>query len=56
MGEFMKYLGVIVLLIGVAVLAIPFMTGSMTNGILFVGLVLIILGYVGHIFLNKKFS
>jgi len=56
MGEFMKYLGVIVLLIGVAVLAIPFITGSMTNGILFIGIALIIIGYVGHIYLNKRFS
>ena len=35
MSGLIKNLGVIVLLIGVVILAVPFLTGSMTNGILF---------------------
>ena len=31
MNEFLKYLGVIVLLIGVAILAVPALTGGMPN-------------------------
>ncbi len=54
MSGLIKNLGVIVLLIGVVILAVPFLTGSMTNGILFTGLLVIILGYVGHIVINKR--
>lgn len=56
MNEFLKNLGVIVLLIGVAVLAVPAFTGGMTNSILLIGLALIIIGYLGHIALNKRFE
>ena len=56
MNEFLKYLGVIVLLIGVAILAVPALTGGMTNSILLTGLTLIIVGYLGHIALNKRFE
>ena len=45
MNELIKNLGVIVLIIGAAVLAVPFFTGGM-------GLVL--LGYFGHIVINKR--
>lgn len=54
MNVLIKYLGVIVLLIGVAILAVPTITGGLNNSILIVGLSTIILGYLGHIFLNKK--
>jgi len=50
----LKYLGVIVLLIGVAVLAFPALAGVLTNTCLLIGLLLVVLGYVGHIYLNKK--
>lgn len=56
MNELLKSLGVIVLLIGVAVLAVPAFTGGMSNSALLLGLGLIILGYLGHIVLNKKFE
>ncbi len=56
MNSLLKYLGVIVLLIGVAVLAIPTITGGLSNTILLLGLGLIVLGYIGHIILNKKFQ
>ena len=54
MSGLIKNLGVIVLLIGVVILAVPFLTGSMTNGILLTGLAVIILGYLGHIVINKR--
>ena len=54
MNEFLKYLGVIVLLIGVAILAVPALTGGMTNSILLTGMALTIIGYLGHIVINKR--
>ena len=51
----LRYLGVLVLLIGVIVLAIPAISGSAgSNVMLVLGLVLVLLGYVGHIMLNKN--
>ncbi|MDR3269585.1 MAG: hypothetical protein LBT83_11050 [Tannerella sp.] len=50
----LKYVGVLVLLIGVAILAVPTLRGELTNTYLLVGLFLIVFGYIGHIFLNKK--
>ncbi len=54
MNEIIKNLGVILLLVGVIILAVPALTGGMTNGILIAGLGVIILGYLGHIVINKK--
>lgn len=54
MKQLIKYLGVIVLLVGVAILAIPATQGALNNSILLVGLVIIILGYLGHIVINKR--
>ena len=54
MSELVKNLGVIVLLIGVIILAVPAITGGVTNTILIAGLAVISLGYVGHIVINKK--
>ena len=54
MNEFIKNLGVIVLLIGVIILAVPALTGGMNNGILLAGLGVILLGYIGHIVISKK--
>ena len=54
MNELIKNLGVIVLIIGAAVLAVPFFTGGMTNSILLTGLGLVLLGYFGHIVINKR--
>ncbi|MCD7938544.1 MAG: hypothetical protein LUG98_16925 [Tannerellaceae bacterium] len=55
MNGVVKYLGVFVLLIGVAVLAVPALIGGVTNTLLLVGLALIILGYLGHILINKYY-
>ncbi len=54
MSELIKNLGVIVLLIGVVILVVPALTGSMTNTILLSGLGIIILGYISHILINKR--
>ena len=54
MNELLKNLGVIILLIGVAILAVPALTGGVSNTILLVGLVVIILGYLSHIVINKR--
>ena len=54
MNELVKYLGVIVLLIGVIILAVPAINGGITNTILMAGLGGIILGYISHIVINKK--
>ena len=52
----LKYLGVVILLIGVAVLAVPTLTGKSSNSYLLAGLGLILAGYIGHIVLNRKFE
>jgi hypothetical protein len=54
MNNLLKYLGVFILLIGVAILAIPNFTGGINNTILLSGLGIIILGYLTHIFLNRR--
>lgn len=54
MNELLKNLGVIVLLIGVIILAVPALNGGLTNSILLTGLGVIILGYIGHIVINKR--
>ena len=54
MNELIKNLGVIVLLVGVVILAVPALTGGMTNAILLTGLVVIVIGYLSHIIINKQ--
>ncbi len=54
MSELVKSLGVIILLIGVVVLAVPAFTGGVNNSILLAGLALIIIGYLSHIVINKR--
>ena len=57
MNTLMKSLGVILLLIGVGILAVPAFTEMRGNNtILAVGLFTVIFGFVVHIFLNKKFE
>ena len=54
MNELMKNLGGIVRLVGVVILAVPALTGGMTNAILLTGLVVIVIGYLSHIIINKR--
>jgi len=52
----LKYLGVFILLIGVAILIVPTMMGNPSNTFLMIGLSVIFIGFLGHIILNKKFE
>ena len=54
MKEFAKNIGVLVMIIGVLILAIPFLQGDSTSNItLLVGLLIIIEGFLGHMFVNN---
>ena len=53
MKEFAKYSGAFVMLIGAAFLVIPFFMGTTTNMNLIIGLVLVIEGLLGHIYVNN---
>lgn len=53
MKEFAKYIGVLVMIIGVLILVIPFLQGSTTNTSLLIGLLIIIQGFMGHLFVNN---
>lgn len=49
-----KNLGVILLLIGAVLLIVEGLTTRADNTLLIVGLPLVIIGYIAHIFLNRK--
>ncbi len=53
MKDLAKYIGVLVMLIGVAFLVIPFLMGSTSNTNLLIGLILVIEGLLGHIYVNN---
>ncbi len=53
MKDFAKYIGVLVMLIGVAVLVIPFFMGTTDNINLVIGMALIVNGTLGHIYVNN---
>ena len=55
MNTIMKSLGGIIQLLGVGILAIPAFTDLRNNMVLLAGLSAVILGFLLHIFLNKKF-
>ena len=56
MNTLMKSLGGIILLIGVGILLIPTFKETHNNMYLLIGLGTIILGFLLHIFLNKRFE
>ena len=56
MNTLMKSLGVIILLIGVGILAVPAFTEIRSNTFLGIGIITVIVGFFAHIFLNKKFE
>ena len=56
MNALMKSLGGIVLLAGVGILLIPALTDKHDNKYLLIGLLVVIFGFLLHIFLNKKFE
>ena len=53
MKEIARYSGVIVMLVGVLFLAILFFGGTTNNVNLLIGLLLVIEGFLGHIFVNN---
>lgn len=53
MKDFAKYIGAIMMLAGVAVLVIPFFMGTTTNTNLIIGLILVVEGLLGHIYVNN---
>ncbi len=53
MKELAKYSGVIVMIVGVLILAIPFFSGTTTNTTLLIGLLLVIEGFLGYLFVNN---
>lgn len=57
MNTLLKYIGVFVVLVGVAILAVPYlMNGSTTNTLVATGLIVILIGYFGHIIIGKKLA
>lgn len=50
----LKYLGILVLLIGVGVLAATTTADTPSNTMLLAGLALVICGYLAHIFFNRN--
>ncbi|NLZ94800.1 MAG: hypothetical protein GX921_03110 [Bacteroidales bacterium] len=54
MKELAKNIGVLIMIIGVLILAIPFLQNGMTsNTALLIGLLIVIEGFIGHIFVNN---
>ena len=54
MNNLLKNLGPILILVGVVILAVYFFTESNSNNYLISAGALMVLGFVAHIFLNKK--
>lgn len=53
MKELAKYSGALVMFVGVLVLAIPYFQGTGTNTSLIIGLLLVIEGFLGYIYVNN---
>lgn len=53
MKEIAKNSGVLVMIIGVVVFAVNFFAGTTNNVNLLIGLLLVIEGFLGHIFVNN---
>ncbi|MDY6148743.1 MAG: hypothetical protein SPI35_06990 [Porphyromonas sp.] len=49
-----KYIGAILQLIGVLILAIPYFTNNSTNITLLLGVLVVILGFALHIILGRR--
>ena len=54
MRNVLRYLGIIVQIIGVVVLAIPFFGGFESNRSLLIGLLMVIGGFILHIIIRKR--
>lgn len=53
MKDFARYIGVIVMLIGVVILVVPFLLGSTGNTSLILGMALVVNGLLGCIYVNN---
>ena len=53
MNEFDKNIGVLVMIIGVLILVITFLQGGNRNLTLLIGLLIVIEGFLGHLFVNN---
>ncbi|MDL2222897.1 hypothetical protein LJB98_02230 [Bacteroidales bacterium OttesenSCG-928-M11] len=53
MKLFLKYLGIIIVLLGVCILAIPFFMGILSNQWLVVGGSFVVLGFLAYVLINK---
>lgn len=53
MNELLKYLGVIIILIGIVIFIIYSQTTGGGNGYLWGGLLCVLVGFFAHIYLNK---
>ena len=53
MKELARYSGVVVMIVGMLILAVPFFGGTTNNTNLLIGLLLVIEGFLGHIFVNN---
>ncbi len=54
MKKFLRYFGIIIQILGVAVLAIPFFSGLESNKSLIIGLLMVVLGFIIHILIRKQ--
>jgi len=54
MNTFLKYSGIFIQLIGVSFLAIPYLGGFQNNTTLLVGWLLVVLGFILYIVINKR--
>ena len=54
MRTFLKNCGIIVLIIGELFLIIPFFTKNQTNYTLLAGWILVLVGFILYLFINKK--
>lgn len=54
MDKIQNYLGAIVLLIGAVVIAVPAFTKTQTNLSLIIGDILVLVGFILHIWINRK--
>lgn len=53
MNNLVKYLGIVLILIGVIIFIVYSQTTGAGNGYLWSGLACVIAGFIAHIFLNK---
>ncbi len=55
MGKLMRYLGVLIILLGVLILLLHFLGVFSSNSALLVAGIIMILGLVGHVLINKYY-